>query len=721
MESNMIEGLVVGMQTQEMSSIVEALKNCHSTRERIEILNQHPLVKNWIKRPSWLRTFSAHLSEECELVIKSLIVIGQEQALLQAEEGPLAEQFRALLEDLFPVETFYKEIGGIIGYHLAMMSFLSYEHDKCVQDQRQYHRPPGVDISIENEGVKRYQFRGIASLALMGEIYPVGGAADRLNFCDPQTGQPLPAALLKFCGHSLLEGLVRDVQAREYLYFKLFKEQITTPIAMMTSSEKDNHRQILNMCEEKQWFGRSKDAFRFFCQPLVPTIDQSGQWCFKGQLKLLLKPGGHGVIWKAAKDEGVFDWLEQLGRKKILVRQINNPIAGVDYGIIAFCGVGIDEDKSFGFASCPRQVQSAEGVNILIERNIEDETRYCLTNIEYCDFQKFGIADIPVTEGSTYSQFPSNTNILFADIAAVKEAVKKCPIPGMLVNLKKTQFINEEGACQEKEVARLESTMQNLADCFEQVSEFLDELSLKTYLTYNHRLKTISTAKKLFQPGAALLETPEGCFYDQLHNAQDVLSDYCHIVLPSIPDIESYIQHGPSFLFSYHPAIGPFYSIMAQKIQGGIFKERSELKLEIAEVELVDLTLSGCLHIIADRIVGEKDSQGILRYSEQVGCCRLKHVIVENLGYESQPASHFWQDTISRQGLCEILIHGNGQFYAENVCLSGNLKIEVEDGMKVTAYSERGELKFKQEPLSGHHCSWNYSLEEDHSIALNMN
>ena len=88
---------------------------------------------------------------------------------------------------------------------------------------------------------------------------------------------------------------------------------------MMTSLEKDNHTHILSICEKRNWFGRSKESFRFFCQPSVPTMNREGAWCKKNSAELLMKPGGHGVIWKLARDEKIFEWLFSLGRTKALV------------------------------------------------------------------------------------------------------------------------------------------------------------------------------------------------------------------------------------------------------------------------------------------------------------------------------------------------------------------------------------------------------------------
>ena len=96
----------------------------------------------------------------------------------------------------------------------------------------------------------------------------------------------------------------------------------------------------------------------------------------------------------------------------------------------------------FGFASCPRLLQAAEGVNVVVEKK---NGEVALTNIEYCDFQKYGIEDRPLKEGEPYSRFSSNTNILFADITAIERAVEVCPFPGLLVNLKDAAYTTLSG------------------------------------------------------------------------------------------------------------------------------------------------------------------------------------------------------------------------------------------------------------------------------------
>ena len=54
-----------------------------------------------------------------------------------------------------------------------------------------------------------------------------------------------------------------------------------------------------------------------------------------------------------------------------------------------------------------------------------------------------------------------------------------------------------------------------------------------------------------------------------MQNAQELLDRYCGIKLASVDNESAFLRKGPSFLMSYHPALGPFYSIIKQKIQGG--------------------------------------------------------------------------------------------------------------------------------------------------------
>lgn len=140
------------------------------------------------------------------------------------------------------------------------------------------------------------------------------GAGDRLGLVCEDTGDPLPAALLPYCGRPIFQGLLRDLTAREYLYFRTFGTQLTTPVAIMTSDAKGNHARVCGMLKAHSFFGRPRGSFRLFNQPLVPVLEAvTGQWVLPEALAPSLKPGGHGAIWKLMHDQGIFKWLDGHG------------------------------------------------------------------------------------------------------------------------------------------------------------------------------------------------------------------------------------------------------------------------------------------------------------------------------------------------------------------------------------------------------------------------
>ncbi len=683
---------------EELIVLRDRLLSSASVHEKLDILDELPIVQKFIEKSKPLSLFLASLAPDCAVALKQLMVIGQAGRLFEGwgELGYRADLLRGLIEKLISIDTFYREIGGIVGYQIKILSLLddlSRNHSQSLADSSAYHSPNFRDISEETESVEEMIGWGIESLPKMAEMYPLGGAADRLHLSDEKTGMELPAAKLCFAGRTLLESLIRDLQAREYLYFKIYGRQATTPIAMMTSHEKNNHFHVEKICQEANWFGRPKDSFRFFTQPLVPVINSQGQWCVSGVLKPVLKPGGHGAIWKLARDAGIFDWFKSLGREKVLVRQINNPLAGLDYGLVSFTGYGWKKEMLFGFASCPRLLKAAEGVNVVVERKNEQGADLVLTNIEYCDFAKFGIQDLPLKEGEPFSRFSSNTNILFADLQAVESAIDSCPFPGLLINLKKTSYTTESGEKKEELVARLESTMQNLADVFVEKKPLGSApCTERTFVTYNHRHKTISTAKKAFISSQSIQETPENCFYDLLFAHRDLLENHCGVKLPKRRAVEEYLKQGPEFLFLYHPALGPLYSSIRKKIRGGEWRLGSELLLEIADFQASDLQLRGSLRIQADRIIGQMDAKGILTYSSRVGRCVLENVQVANQGVDWERSSPFWKMELQRRESVEIHLKGHSLFSAKNVEFKGNCQFVVEDGKEMRVSQKNGKI-----------------------------
>lgn len=705
---------------QRFTNLLSDLKHAKNLSEKISLLDHYDDAKNRFIR---LKKNLKKSSKKTEYILKAVCAIGQGDLLFASIEN-LEEsqtQLTALVDALTEIEQCYDSIGGIVGYHLTVLKLIKERSQvQPLPKNIKYLHPIGFDITQDRPEVRRSIREGILSLPKMAEIYPVGGAGDRLDLRNSK-GEPLPAAELRFAGRSLLEALVRDLQAKEYLFYKLTGRQVTVPIAMMTSHEKNNHQHVLEICASHKWFGRPKQSYSFFTQPLVPMVTTEGNWVVQSALQLTLKPGGHGLIWKLAIDNGIIDNLIAHGHHYALIRQINNLVAGTDYGLYAFLGLGIQHHKKFGFASCPRIVNAAEGMNVLIETRNSDY-KYKISNIEYVDFEHYGLKDHPAEPGSSYSTFPANTNILFVDLRALKPVVKEHPIPGMLINTKNlTACLDKNGHACTVPAGRLESTMQNIADFIEDVlpASVKKPEELSTYITYNQRRKTISVTKKSYKNGDGVLETPEGCFYEMLQNSHELFSKHCKMELPAQESLEEYLQAGPSLMILYNPALGPFFSIISQKIRGGKLAKGSEIQIEATDVDLEALELSGSLLIIADNVLGSKNDKNEFQYNEATGKCRLHHVVIENKGIDRHATKSYWKNQLKRQEACKIILHGNAEFIAENVVLKGNFEINVPDGHLMTASMNDGVVVFRTEKLKKPTWRWAYKFDQDDRITIN--
>ncbi len=241
---------------------------------------------------------------------------------------------------------------------------------------------------------------------------------------------------------------------------------------------------------------------------------------------------------------------------------------------------------------------------------------------------------------------------------------------------------------QKKEVVggRLESMMQNISDALATPSHH----PLPTFLTYGERRKTISAAKRSFELKGELLETPEGAYYDVLYNAYDLLKNRCGVTMEPFCTPQEYLDHGPSHLFLYHPALGPLYMLIEQKIRKGSCAWGSEMQLEIADFYAENLSLNGSLLVSARNILGHH-SQGIIRYSQMTGKCCLKNVTVINKGINRTASQSYWKNKMTRYEAIKITLLGHSELYAEDIIFQGNHNLVIPDGERwVARQAKRG-------------------------------
>jgi len=142
-----------------------------------------------------------------------------------------------LAASLLRVDNFYDSLGGLAGYQLTCLQLCAAALEPCPPSasspspttplsshssplpspasqpsEVKLHMPLGVDLAHDVVAARRAAANGLTALPYMAEIYPLGGAGDRLGLKCEVSGDCLPTAMLQYCGRTLLEGLVRDLQ-----------------------------------------------------------------------------------------------------------------------------------------------------------------------------------------------------------------------------------------------------------------------------------------------------------------------------------------------------------------------------------------------------------------------------------------------------------------------------------------------------------------------------
>jgi UDP-N-acetylglucosamine pyrophosphorylase len=620
-----------------------------------------------------------------EYLLLLFVFVGQ-GALLEKLSGN-EKKIISLLDQLQEIDDFYVETGGIIGYQILVLQLLSKE--KITFD-------PLVPLSnalfSKDEPVNMAVSSGISALVKTCEIYVIGGAAERLNYTHPETGLPVPAAAFEFLGDSLLKHLIDDLFAREYLYFRVFKKQLNSTIALMTSDEKDNHYQIQKMIEKDHYFFRSKEDFILFKQPSVPVVDHLGFWQLSGKGELILKPAGHGAIWKVCATQGIFDLLIQKGFEKAVVRQINNPLTSTDQNILGLIGYGCEMQKSFGFFATRRKSGATEGA--IVTKILEEGGGggKVITNVEYCE----------VENNALTTSYPANTNLLFVDLNKIKEAVKKMPYPGALLNFKSSSH------------ARVELTMQNIAEAFIDPNKDPMLAHQETFVVMQEREKAISVIKRLPKDGTDLSETPQRAFYDLWKVKYDLLI-VCGFQLPECVEFSKEFLKNPPFLFSYSKALGPLHEVIAQKLKRGNIHPHSHINLEVVECYVEDLTVDGSFEVKTRYPCGYLVDNK-LKFSGDVAKCVISGLTVKNQGINWENFDPLSPDKIVSTQSCKIIIERNALLFIKDCELIGNVFIHVKEN---TALLIEGN-KRTEIPISNIPPLFEFDLQEDGKIALQL-
>lgn len=675
-EIQRIDHLLFSDQTSVLSQLTPQIKN-----ERLDCLD----VRSYFSKHKWLHDVYEASDELARSVILSIIALGQADLVFVDPDLILGgwSKWHDLIQKLKQVEVFYQPIGGLIGYHrevlvrLAIHLGLQAPHPK---EHFTYEKPPRVDIRSQNPLVKSCILTALEKWDQVALMMPIGGAGDRLGLED-EHGHALPASFLPFEGKTLLEGLIRDIEAIETLVHETTGKSCVTPIALMTSDEKNNHILIEQFLKNNHYFGRPQDSIRLFRQKMVPVVTEEGMWAMHGPLDPMLKPGGHGALWRSCEVHGILDWLEKHGRTHALVRQVNNPIASTDSNFLSLAGYGLSHPVSMVLLTCERLVHSSEGVNVLRFRQEGEGLVKAITNVEYTDFVQEGIEDTCEEPGSPYSAFSSNTNLFLIELKSLRKALVKDPFPGLILNLKSKTPIQIGDQIELLRVGRLESMMQNIADAI----EVGQEESLAQVLLFAERSKTISVAKKKQPESGFALETPASAFYDRQKMFRDLLATKCSMHLPLLSGPTDYFHKLPPILLHLSPDLGPVHSLIAKRIQGGTLSLGSFLQLHLQHLICHDLYLDGALDIEAS--------------SPSQNYVYLNRVSVVNAGWQQEkvPSDMLWKKLAVPERKCQVILEGRSAFIANQVVIESDRNWKVADGkMLVLSPGIQGEILIEE-------------------------
>lgn len=661
--------------------LAQKFSGCATIQEKIRVLSTWKEVEDAFSSYTVVRQFVNSCGNHEQYCLGLLVLLDQFFPIMKEisaveQPSPLLER---LVSSLVACETFYERMGGLLWYYRETIRLMDEQKNGVVNEeyhQTEYREPPFYDFR-KGSSCLHVLDEGLKELPRTAEIYTVGGAGERLGLVDPVTKESLPVAHLNFLGRSLLEHLFRDLEAREYMYEAKYHDPLYVPVLLMTSEEQENDKKIEGLLKQNEYFKRPPESVIRVVQPSVPLIDLNGNFALKEPLSLCMKPGGHGALWHLMYEKEVFSWLDHKRIQHLIIRQINNPIGGVDSALLALVGVGSSQKKLFGFASCPKQEGVSEGLNVL---KVWKKKRYqaALSNLEYTAFDSIVKKDPDFFRRQT---FFANTNILYANVAAMKALSPHMVAPGAIVNMKSDFLLFEEGHMVKKKACRLESTMQNIADeltsSFEEKKEIGKE-DLPVFLNVHERVKLFSVTKRNFASLNAPLETPEYCLYDWYKMARLLLEEMCSQNLPEEQSFFQFFQEGPNLLFLFHPALGPLWDHIGKKLNGLSFSPYSFLELELAEASLRSFHLEGSFCIKSSLPCGVKGKP------ESIPRAFCSEVSVVNKGVvRPLPLKEVLQGSIKHQEKVEFILEEGSELHMHDVAFEGSFYLHVPAYTKV--------------------------------------
>lgn len=279
----------------------------------------------------------------------------------------------------------------------------------------------GVDLCLSNGDLQTLE--ALAALEKIGEgelgncafVLVAGGMGERLGF----GSETNPRIKVSIVAETTTEATFMEMYCQYIIAFQK-KSGNVLPLVIMTSDETDALTK--KFMEKEKHFGLAASQVVYMKQKGVPALsDLEAHIAVAPDGKIIRKPHGHGDVHGLLHKQGLVQKWANENKKWLVVFQDTNPLHF--RCLTAILGVSEKEKFAMNTVAVPRM--PGEKVGGITELKKQDGSSMTI-NVEYNQLEAvLGKGNDVAVEGSKYSAYPGNTNILVFDIPKMAKILEK--------------------------------------------------------------------------------------------------------------------------------------------------------------------------------------------------------------------------------------------------------------------------------------------------------
>ncbi len=151
--------------SESLAQLKQELLRTGSTKEKLELVVNHPTTKKFLSHyPDVEINFSCFTEKE-KVVLYTTLALGQGERLFLCSGSLEKKSLKQLAHFLLPVEEFYQEFGGIVGYHVMCLELVAQK--ETIEKKGNYHTPSAYDLTEENPVTLGKAHWGLTKLSVL--------------------------------------------------------------------------------------------------------------------------------------------------------------------------------------------------------------------------------------------------------------------------------------------------------------------------------------------------------------------------------------------------------------------------------------------------------------------------------------------------------------------------------------------------------------------------